>query len=579
MSICGSERLLEKTILINQKYENEAEVKENAALLDKIRQFRIRVPVIGKFSAGKSTLLNTFLDYRTPLLAEDILPETAVPTEIGYGEADVAYLYPVNSAESPREISLHEFLHIDISPESVSKVRLELNHSKLARIPQVDLVDMPGFDSGYQDHNRVLDQYLPDGSAFLLVFSMEEAVLTETMIAILKELLLRKEEAPLCVVLTRTGRRTEEAQAEIIDKLTTSLKKYYPRPFYVYRTEREEPGSADVLLDFLQELQAQYAELQDQHYRTAVAAMVERVCMYLRGRINNSVLSESEYEEQISRIQEEMERLRSTISTQKERFRSSLPRCKDLILADVEDVLRRKKNSYVQRLMKGRRIEDKLNEDVRTAVIQGLQTHFEPGLQAYLTQVDAQIQASVRILAVPPTENDSMGSALKAGVGAGIAAGGTAAALTSTGAITSFLGSSALTAGLATSLGASAASIAIPIVGIAIGALAAVLTFIMSKAKAQERMEELGCELESTVFPKILENLALSIENALDETMQKAEAAIAAEIQEKQRLLQKALEDAQAKRSQQEMDHEQESSGMKMELEEMEALYHEYVGT
>lgn len=579
MSICGSEQLLEKTILLNQRYGNEAEAKAVAVLLDQIRQFRVRVPVIGKFSAGKSTLLNTFLDYRTPLLAEDILPETAVPTEIGYGDTEVAYLYPVNNSESPQKISLYEFLHIDIAPERVSKVRLELNHSKLARVPQVDLIDMPGFDSGYRDHNRVLDEYLPGGSAYLLVFSMEEAVLTETMISILKELLLRKKEAPLCVVLTRTGRRTQEAQDEIVDKLTTALKKYYPLAFHVYRTEREEPGSADVLLDFLQELQAQYAKLLDQHYQTAVAARVERVCTYLRGRINNAALSESECEEQINRIQEEMERLRSTISTQKERFRSSLPRCKDLILADVEDTLRRKKSSYVQRLMKGRRIEDKINEDVRAAVIQGLQTHFEPGLKVYLDQVDAQIQASVRVLAVTSTEHDSMSNALKAGVGAGIAAGGTAAAFTSTGAITSLLGSSALTAGLATSLGASAASIAIPVIGIAIGALAAALTFIMSKAKAQERMEELGRELESTVFPEILENLSHSIENALEDTMQKAEAAIDAEIQEKQQLLQKALEDAQTKRSQEEVETEQESAGMRADLEEMEALYHEYVGT
>ena len=62
MSDCRSVQLLEQMISLNQKYENLAEVQADTALLNEVRRFRIRVPVIGKFSAGKSTLINTFLD-------------------------------------------------------------------------------------------------------------------------------------------------------------------------------------------------------------------------------------------------------------------------------------------------------------------------------------------------------------------------------------------------------------------------------------------------------------------------------------------------------------------------------------
>lgn len=578
MSDCRSVQLLEQMISLNQKYENLAEVQADTALLNEVRRFRIRVPVIGKFSAGKSTLINTFLDYRTPLLAEDILPETAVPAEISYGETDTVYLYPVNAAEPPQTISLRTFLRTGASPETVSKVRLELNHTKLAHIPQIDLIDMPGFGSGYQDHNRVLDQYLPGSSAYLLVFSIDEAVLTETMVAILKELILRRKDIPLCVVLTRAGRRTKEAQEEIVDQLTAALKKHYPLPFKVYRTEREDPGSSDVLLDFLEKLQEQYAQLQDNYYHTAVAVRAEHVCTYLHERLRNATLSESECAEEIQRLQEGMEQLRNAVTQQKTRFRSSLPQCKDLILADIEEMLRRKKSSYVQRLINGRPIERKLNEDVRSAVIQGIQTHFEPDLQNYLSQIDVQIQSSVHVLTSASTEDNSAGDALKAGMGAGVAAGGTAAMLTSTGVISSLPAASALTSGLAASLGSGAASAAIPIVGVAIGALVAALTLIMHRARRQERMEELGRELESEVFPQILEKLSLSIETSLEDTLQKADAAIDAEIQKQQQLLQKALEDAQAKHSQEEAAAEQANTQIRADLEEMEALYHAYIG-
>lgn len=579
MTICKAEQLLEWTVALHRKYENEAEAKADAALLEEVRRFRIRVPVIGKFSAGKSTLLNTFLDYSTPLLAEDILPETAIPAEICYGDTDIAYLYPAGAAEPPREMRLSEFLHTPISPQSISKVRLVLNNTNLAELPQVDLVDMPGFDSGYQDHNRILDQYLPGSSAYLLVFSIDDAVLKDTLVSVLKEVVLRKHVPPLCVVITRAGRKTEEEQTEIVDKLTASLKKYYPGSFPVYLTERDNPGGASVLLGFLQSLQAQYGELLDRHYHAAVMARSEQVCLYLQGRLRNAALSESEYGEQIQRLREEMEELRGEVTVQKERFRSSLPRCKDLILADVEDTLRRKKSGYVQRMAKGQPIEDKLNEDVRAAVIQGFQTHFEPSLQNYLLQVDTRIQSTVRLLAAPSGEGGGMGEALVAGVGAGAAASGTAAALTSSGAITSLLSSSALTAGLTMSLGTSAVAIAIPVSGAVVGALAAVLAVAARKARQRERMEELGRELESSVFPKILENLSLSVETSLEETLQKAEAAIDTEIREKQQLLQKALEDTQTKYQQEKSEKELDSEQLQTDLNEMEDLCREYAGS
>ena len=55
-----------------QRLENEA------------RHFTIRVPLIGKFSSGKSTLLNTVLGERT--LAASVDPQTALPAEITWAE-------------------------------------------------------------------------------------------------------------------------------------------------------------------------------------------------------------------------------------------------------------------------------------------------------------------------------------------------------------------------------------------------------------------------------------------------------------------------------------------------------------
>lgn len=575
MSDYLSEQVLEHTIALHEKYQNTAESAADAALLEELSRFRIRVPVIGKFSAGKSTLLNTFLGYRTTLLAEDILPETAIPAELCYGDEDRVLLYPAEKDAPPVEWTVRDFLHNRPTPDDARKVRLELNNRKLAQIPQIDLVDMPGFDSGYQDHNRILDEYLPGSNAYILVFSADDATLKNNLSSILKELKLREKEFPLCVVLTRTGRCAPQELDELTEKLETSLKKLVTVPFSIYRVERDDPGSADCLLNFLEDLQENYGVLLERHYHSAVLARLERACLYLRERIRNQELSESDCASQAQRIQAEMERLRTSVEQQKNKFRASLPQCAELILADVEEMLRRKKHSYVQSLIKGTSIDNRLNEDVRAAVIQGVQTHFEPKLHAYLAQVETQIQSTLHLLSSPGMSGSGAAEALGAGLGMGVAAGGAAAALTSTGALGTLL-SSSLSAGLATSLGASAVAVAVPVIGAVVAGLTALLVWAHRKAREKEQMDKLEAELESSVFPQLLNQLAQTLENALDETIRKAEAAIDQEIQEKQQLLQKALDDVSARQAREDAEARDTAASLQADLNEMEGLYREY---
>lgn len=56
------------------------------ALKDAVQNMPLLVPVVGEFSAGKSTLLNTLMG--KDVLAVSIVPETAIPAELYYSETE-----------------------------------------------------------------------------------------------------------------------------------------------------------------------------------------------------------------------------------------------------------------------------------------------------------------------------------------------------------------------------------------------------------------------------------------------------------------------------------------------------------
>ena len=73
---------LKELISINEKYGlNAAGIH---TFLDGYDRELLCVPIIGEFSSGKSAAVNTLLGYGRKILVEDIIPETAVPTEIQY---------------------------------------------------------------------------------------------------------------------------------------------------------------------------------------------------------------------------------------------------------------------------------------------------------------------------------------------------------------------------------------------------------------------------------------------------------------------------------------------------------------
>lgn len=171
-------------------------------LTDKVQDFKIKVLVIGEFSSGKTALMNRLLGIN--LLKEDVIPETAIATELVYDEKEGVDL--VLSSGEAEHCSLADVPTPD--PDTYLKYVYHLNNPVLKELSDYVLVDMPGFNSGVEAHNKALLQYIGQATAYLFVTNIESGCMTDSSVNFLNE--IRSYSPYVGYVLTKCDKLSKE---------------------------------------------------------------------------------------------------------------------------------------------------------------------------------------------------------------------------------------------------------------------------------------------------------------------------------------------------------------------------------
>lgn len=142
-----------------------------------ITSTELLIPVIGGFSAGKSSLLNSFL--QEEILSVAVTPETALATELHYSTQEYAEAITPSGECVRFEKSQMEQLKNRASEFSYAK--LYLNKQRLKDIEPLVLVDMPGFESPLASHNKAIFEYIRRGVYFVILQSVEHGNITASV--------------------------------------------------------------------------------------------------------------------------------------------------------------------------------------------------------------------------------------------------------------------------------------------------------------------------------------------------------------------------------------------------------------
>lgn len=197
--------------------KNPDEILNLSSLSKSIQEAELLIPVIGGFSAGKSSLINSFLgkDY----LPVGITPETALATELHYSISE--YIEAVKSDYTSEQFNITDIEQIKSRASDFRFLRMYINNDHLKAIEPLILVDMPGFESPLNLHNQAILEYINKGVHYIVLTSVEDGTLTRSMIRQLDD--IQTYGRDFSFFLSKTNLRSESEINEIIGIVQTQI--------------------------------------------------------------------------------------------------------------------------------------------------------------------------------------------------------------------------------------------------------------------------------------------------------------------------------------------------------------------
>ncbi|MFP5953767.1 dynamin family protein [Helicobacter pylori] len=219
----------------------EIDKTECSILLASVQKQQLVIPVVGNFSAGKSTLLNRFLE--KGVLPTGITPETSLATELHYSANERIEAFSNNDEKTESfELNEQSFEVIKDNATKYSYLKVYLNNEALKDSAPLVFVDMPGFDSPISSHTHA--KYLERGAHFVILASVEEGSLTKRMVRELKNLL--EFDKGLSFILSKTNLKAPSQAEEVSHYIQEQIQDHLDLTTHLIHSNKDNNALLEV---------------------------------------------------------------------------------------------------------------------------------------------------------------------------------------------------------------------------------------------------------------------------------------------------------------------------------------------
>ena len=413
--------LLDRLVQLNQELAINPEIDTSLKFLhDKVSNFKVVVPIIGKFSGGKSTLLNRYLGHN--YLKCDVTPETAFATELSYSPEE--YILVNYLDDRPADRRPLTALNDQRPDPNLYFVQAFIDNPKLKNRPDLVLVDMPGFDSKNHAHTKAIACYLSRGDRFISLMP-SNIPFDASVIDYLSEIKWNYGKEVVALI-SKASRKSPKELVQLKQKLQESLTNALGEMQTV--GDIESIGQQATLGDFEHAVDSSvrcFDALLIQRYKSEIDVCLAQLSNSLGSKISYAQSDEPQLQQQLSDVEQAFEQV-------KEKLEQSLSQLKyNLCSTGKEQLIQRARatlsgaTAQLVNAAKSHNLGPVINDLLRP-VLQGgidqlIQTELQR-LETTLENITSHLQGSIQVtIHIPPQDKEAFSissSAIAAGLSA-----------------------------------------------------------------------------------------------------------------------------------------------------------------
>ena len=519
------QNLYEKYQLDSNKFQELTKNSQN---------FKVRIPLIGAFSAGKSSLINALLAQK--LLAVEIDPASNLATEISFAETDQILGFKDN--QFVKELSFEQLKSQDFDDLGANgHVEVKLNNPLLQSLPHLCLADLPGLDSKSEAHSQAIHHYLGRSLAYCIMVSSEEGTLKESIKNFLAELALHQ--APVLVIISKSDKRSAKDIEAIKQQVKQQVQAILPPDNYL-NVVAASRKNFDTVIPALQELE----QRSEQRFKETVVKQSIDTIATLQQHIevlnNQDNLDLESLKLKQTEMQEEMQHFQQKLKQEHQQINSRFNDVSSQITQHIRSRLTGETDSFANSVLhQGSDIQQQITYSVRIGMTEGMERYFKPLVEKYLHRIESELPEQLKInqnFNFEASDNDGLNTTILTG----------AATLLPI-VLRSF----------------PYAAVIIPIITTILG------KFISVSQKEQqraERREQARSYVQATLIPQVMAQVELNLRQILTAQLQQVEQNVQQQIDEKYQQAQLALAQLAQQLQQGEAEQEQQRAIYQQDL-------------
>ncbi len=358
----------------------------------------IKVPLVGVFSAGKSSLLNVFTQ-KAGMLPVDTMPETAVAYELYYAEKECVELYRNGNKVDTKPIS--EIKQLDTKPGDIAKVYCTSEPIKNLQEKGIILVDMPGIGSGIERHDAAIFNYINSGTAFVLIVDAEQGSLRGSTLAFMHE--LSQYNMHPAVLVSKIDKKPESDVKDIVEYIQYQMTRLGNSSPFV-GTVCSVNNNLDGFNKYLDSLnpEALVAEKLGNKLKLIINSVIDQI----KVRVDIRTKDIANVDEKIKKIDEEISNVKVDLPANNINVDTPEKSTQD-ILDNVRAALEAKSYDIAQMI-----VDKEDHESIKAVIVSTVRTEIITSLkeesEQYSTALGTAVQKSVADLATIEVNTDFM---------------------------------------------------------------------------------------------------------------------------------------------------------------------------